>query len=203
VERALVQQTLGCPEPASAAALHELAQRMDLEAAGGDRNAVAVLDGFLLLRPAIQGEVLDARILGRLRTTTGFPQAVAGADLLRGDTASARAILQRAESSWLRPPTPDIGLATARMWLAMRDTAAARNALDITLGAMDSYDVALFFYDAGTTSAYLSAAILRSALGGTLPHWSQASRRVVAAMWQGSDASSSAIAARLASSPVP
>jgi tetratricopeptide (TPR) repeat protein len=202
-QRALVQQTLGCPSPASTAALRELARRIDTEARGRDRSFSAVLDGFLLLRPALQGPVTNADVVERLRASTSFPQAIASAEVTRGDHASARRTLARTEATWVRPPTPDIGLATARIWLALGDTAAALRTLDTTLGAIGSYDVAQFFYDAGTTSAYLAAAVLRDALGGPFPDHAADARRVVAAMWRGADPALDTVAARIANSPLP
>lgn len=196
---AVVRQTLGCPAPAAASVLDSLAARIDREAVSGDHNDATLLDGFLLLRPAIQGTVHHARILERLRGSTGFPQAVAWADLLKGDSTGARAVLTRAESTWLRPPTPDIGLATARLWLGLADTASAERVLSITLDAIRSYDASQFFYDAGTTSAYLAAVVLRADLLAVRgKRRSTDHDRVIGHLWQGSDPATARIAARLA-----
>ena len=196
--RVMLGETIGCSTD-STLSIRDLAIAIDAEMAARRSTQRQIFDAWLLLRPAIQAQSYDTTVLVRLVTSTSYPQARAALLAARGAPEQARAILLAAESTWVRPPTPDIGFATVRAWLATGDTASALRVLDIMMAAMNTHDPSVYFLDAGTTSAFAA---------GLLAHAEIAARRgdavtrrryarAMSVLWTGSDESLRPIVARM------
>lgn len=159
----MIRTTLGCPATATSASLADLIRRADDEA--GDRPQTrGLVDGFLLLRPALLGLHAESAILQRLVESTRHRLARAALHASRRENAEAGAQLRAAEAEWAKSdPTADFGYATARLWLAIGDsTNAARVADVVLLGRRDEEPIEL--NEPGRAAGFAAAAVLRAEL---------------------------------------
>ncbi|MGH7638669.1 MAG: protein kinase domain-containing protein, partial [Gemmatimonadaceae bacterium] len=111
------------------------------EAARATGAAVGLLDGQLLLRPALMTGAPDSLILQRLVSTSQHPLAAAAVHALRGQRRTVEGILEADRRGWGRQvPTADFGYARARILLAMGDTVSATSALEQLLTSVHTFE---------------------------------------------------------------
>ena len=159
----MLRSTLECAANDSKMSLNDVVQAADREALERG-HAGGLMDGFLLLRPAIQTARYDTVILRRLVESTNHRMARAALFAARRDFSSARAELALSEREWGRPaPTADFGYATARVWLTIGDSsAAARVAESVLVGVRDGEPNEL--NEPGRAAGFAAMAALRTEL---------------------------------------
>ena len=198
-QKLLIRTTIGCVGGPGAMSIRELMAAIDQEAANQGSEGRTVFDGWLLLRPAIQSQAYDAEALERVVASTGYPQAKAALHGLREEFARGRTVLDSVESTWARLPTPDFALATARAWLTLRDTVAAARVLDLMIDGVSTNEPSWYFYDGGTTSAFLAGVILRGDIAAAkkdIPSQQRAAS-VIDELWRTADDDLKPVVARM------
>jgi len=147
------------------------------------------VEEMLLYRPAILADPIDVAMVDSLASSTQN-ELLTGARLLaRGDTAAARAALDRFESKpEIGVPTPDMALARARLWARLGDTRRAIRALDGSLVAARTYDSNVFL-ETANAAAFVRAMILRADLAAASRDSAGARRwaTAVGSLWTGAD----------------
>jgi tetratricopeptide (TPR) repeat protein len=154
-----------------------------------DKNERQRVDEMLLYRPVLQAPLLDRSTTRRLAQGTRDDLLKAAAAAAAGDIANERALLLKVDRrNDPRPPTPDISLARARLWLHAGDSVRATRVLDAALSVVRSYDPEVLT-DPVNAGALLQEMLLRAQLaakGGdrtTTQRW----RTAVQILWSNAD----------------
>jgi hypothetical protein len=169
-----------------------LASAITREYGRGDPQLAHRVDEMLLSRPALLAEVQDSLIIARLAAASGNGQVTAAAALSRHDSAAARTQLATVVSRWamvLGPPTPDILLPEARLWLRLGDTSVAKQHLDLVLSNPRAYDPEDLTEEPANVASFIRAMALRAELAAAERDTAGARRWGVAVstLWRGAD----------------
>ena len=159
----LASRAMGCG--ADAAALRQLAAEAD-RLASAQPSQRGFLDVTLLYRAALLGAPYDRDVLRRLAAVAKGAPVMAALALSEGDRAAAARALAplRADAPRMKGEiTPDIAFISARMFLALADTAGATSVLDRALAGVQTMDVASLS-DFGAAAMLTQAVALRADL---------------------------------------
>ena len=129
----LIHVVLGCPVEAPIVSLRGLATMITAEQTRRGNEASAHLDANLLYRPALLA--MDADILARVQRSRKALVISAALYAARNEHQRARVALDSSDRAAITRPTPDVGLAKARLWLVLGDTARSAQVLDQVFGA--------------------------------------------------------------------
>ena len=194
----LGRNALGCGASPSVPTLAELDAAVRRFRSGA--NSPRWADVALLYRQALLAPGPDSAIIERLAAPGDYKLLVAARALARRDTAGARVTLTSFAAEWrdeLGPPTPDVALPGAVMWLALRDTVMAVRWLDRTLDVA-AYDPKTLG-DQARVATFVRGMALRADLAmkqrdpRTARRWASA----VATLWAGADRSLQPVVARM------